>query len=103
MSRAFKGSIYAGLSFYIMNVHPSHEILVLLVIFVILSGLFKEQQQCLVIEGNQSSWLSVTSGMPEDNILRLLLFDIDINELLSILPSFSTILYADDTLNASNV
>ena len=55
------------------------------------------RRHCVVIEGKQTSRLSVTSGVPQGSILGPILFNIYINEIPSILSSSSTLLYADDT------
>ena len=50
-----------------------------------------------MIEGHQSSWLPVTSGVPQGSILDPLLFIIYINEVSSLLSFSSALLYDDDT------
>ena len=55
-----------------------------------------ERQQRLVLNGQTSSWLNVTAGVPQSSILGLLLFLIYINDLPEeITPSCK--IFADDT------
>ena len=62
----------------------------------LLKNYLTERQQRLVLNGQTSSWLNVTAGVPQSSILGLLLFLIYINDLPEeITPSCK--IFADDT------
>ena len=54
------------------------------------------RKQQVVKEGAKSTWLSVTSGVPQGSILCPLLFLIYINDMLDVVPFCSISLFADD-------
>ena len=54
------------------------------------------RKQQVVIEGAKSSWLSVTSGVPQGSILGPLLFLLYINEMPDVVSLCSISLFADD-------
>ena len=54
------------------------------------------RKQQVVIEGAKSSWLSVTSGVPQGSILGLLLFLLYINDMPDVVSFCSISLFADD-------
>ena len=58
-----------------------------------LNSYLSDCRQCVVIDGNPSEWLPVTSGVLQGSILCPLLFIVYINDL----PSFLLYMYADDT------
>ena len=62
-----------------------------------------DRKQRVIVDGEVSSWLPVTSGVPQGSILGPLLFIIYINDLPSILKSSTPYLFADDTKCCSRV
>ena len=54
------------------------------------------RKQQVVIEGAKSSWLSVTSGVPQGSILSPLLFLLYINDMPDVVSFCSISLFADD-------
>ena len=62
----------------------------------LLKNYLTARQQRLNLNGQTSSWLNVTAGVPQDSVLRLLFFLIYINDLPDeIISSFK--IFADDT------
>ena len=56
------------------------------------------RQQRVVVEGEASDWLTVTSGVPQKSLLGPLFFIIYINDLQRVISKDSPIaLYADDS------
>jgi hypothetical protein len=56
-----------------------------------------DRRQRVVIEGQHSSWLPVSSGVPQGSILGPLFFIVYVNELPSVLTSALAFMFADDT------
>ena len=54
------------------------------------------RKQQVVMEGAKSSWLSVTSGVPQGSILGPLLFLLYINDMPDVVSFCSISLFADD-------
>ena len=54
------------------------------------------RKQQVVIEGAKSSWLSVTSGVPQGSILGPLLFLLYMNDMPDVVSFCSISLFADD-------
>ena len=61
-----------------------------------LKSYFTGMKQQVVIEGAKSSWLSVTSGVPQGSILGPLLFLLYINDMPDVVSFCSLSLFADD-------
>ena len=61
-----------------------------------------DRNQCVQVSGTRSSWISVTSAVPEGTALGLLLFMIYINEIVNNLNS-KIKLFADDAVFYSEV
>ena len=62
-----------------------------------------DRKQRVIVDGEVSRWLPVTSGVPQGSILGPLLFIIYINDLPSILKSSTPYLFANDTKCCSRV
>ena len=57
-----------------------------------------DRQQRVVVKGEASDWLTITSGVPQGSLLGPLFYIIYINELLGAISKDSSItLYADDS------
>ena len=61
-----------------------------------------DRTQCVQVSGTRSSWISVTSGVPQDTVLGPLLFLICINDIVHNLNS-KIKLFADDAVLYSEV
>ena len=58
----------------------------------------KERQQRVIVKGEASDWLTVTSGVPKGSLLRPLFFIVYINDLPGIISKDRSIpLYANDS------
>ena len=62
-----------------------------------LNSYLTNRQQRVVLEGKSSSWLEVTSGVPQGSILGPLLFILDINDMPLKLRHSTIALFADDS------
>lgn len=67
----------------------------------LLESYLKNRQQRVKINGHQSQFKTVTSGVPQGTILGPLLFILYINDLLNNLPEDAIFSYADDTVIVS--
>ncbi|KAJ4449541.1 hypothetical protein ANN_00942 [Periplaneta americana] len=56
----------------------------------------RERQQCVVSGNRSSSWLDITSGIPQGSVLGPLLFTIYVNDITSLVRHYNYHLYADD-------
>jgi hypothetical protein len=74
------------LNFY--GIHPN--------ILTWLGCYLSNRKQRVLLNGAESSWCSVTSGVPQGSILGLLLFILYINDMPSNVPG-NSLLFADDT------
>lgn len=72
----------------------------------LLNSYLKHRKQCVIIDGNRSSLLEITSGVPQGSILGPLLFNIYVNDITRLTEHAECVMYADDTalfLQSTNV
>ena len=63
----------------------------------IIESYLLDRTQCVVVEGEQSDPVALTSGVPQGGVLGLILFVVYINDLAEILtPGVTLKLFADD-------
>ena len=65
---------------------------------IIVNGYLANRQQRIKLSGSFSCWKSVTRGVPQGSVLRPLLFNIYINDLLLFVQNSEICNYADDTI-----
>ncbi len=68
-----------------------------------IGSFLEDRRQRVIVNGTESSWGDVTSGIPQGSILGPLLFVIFINDLPDVTNSSSILLFADDTKLYSNI
>jgi len=62
----------------------------------VVKGFLIARRQRVVINGEFSSWIPVTSGVPQGSVLRPLYFIIYINDISSVVSNSTVKLFADD-------
>ena len=90
-SKAFDSVSHSLLLYKLENFYGFTDVFIKL-----FESYLRQRMQCVLIDGENSSWNDVTSGVPQGSILGPLLFLLFINDMPDVVTSSTTALFADD-------